>query len=284
MKLITSFWTVFVIGVFLSLMILSFGYFHYWKPYNDEARLEQIYADQLGTEGAKLPQAKNRVVTANRMVTEREAAWQKYVTDKTPPDNVRDGGIDLSVNPYQLAIDSWKYRNNLQRAVNAQIVKGGITLVGTGPTIPGPTDVNNVGGLLASYYNYPTIKFPVVIFNLGQITVQGNMQQIMANVRSYKTMPHYLAVADGLRLDGTAPKLTGTYSLTIVGFIRAKKIFGSVPEAASSSAGGFGGFGGGMGRGGGRGPGGPGGPGMMGPGGPGGPGGPMGRNLGGALK
>ena len=86
----------------------------------------------------------------------------------------------------------------------------------------------------------------------------------MDNVRAYKTMPHYLAVADGLRIDGTSPNLTGTYNLTIVGFIRAKKIAPAVNEGAAAAAtGGFGGTGGF--------PGGPGGPGGF--GGPGGPGG-----------
>jgi len=248
MKLISSGLTVIIIGLSISLMILSFGYFHFWGPYGKQATYEEGFAEKLQAESDKMPQAKKRVDTANKMVTTAESQWDQYVQVNTPPDNVRAGGIDLSVNPYQLAIDSWKYRDSVQRAVNAQIVKGGITLVGTGPAIPGPTDVNNVGGLLASYYNYPTIKYPVVIFNLGTITVTGTYKQIMDNVRAYKSMPHYLAVTDGLQLTGTAPKLTASYNLTIVGFIKAKKIFGAVPEIQSAAGrGGMGGGPGGMG-------------------------------------
>ena len=293
MKLISSGWTVIIIGLSISLMILSFAFFHYYIPYNKQTGFENAFADQLQTEGSKLPDTKKRVKTANEMVSKKESDWHKYVEGRTPPEPPAPGAIDISENPYQLAIDTWKFRDNMQRAVNAQIVKGGIQLVGEGPTVPGPVDKNNVGGLLASYYNYPTIKFPVLIFNLGSISVAGTYSQIMNNVRSYKSMPHYLATTDGLRLSGTAPRLIGTYNLTIVGFIHAKKVFGAVPEvAASSTGGGFGGFGGGGGGApfgagsfGGR-PGGgapPGVPGMRGPGGPPPPGATAGGGPGGRV-
>ena len=90
--------------------------------------------------------------------------------------------------------------------------------------------------LLASFFNYPAIPFPVVIFDFGTITVQGTYRQIMDHVRAYKNMPNYLAVTDGLRIDGTSPNLTGTYNLSIVGFIRAKKIAPAVNEGVASGS------------------------------------------------
>ena len=64
------------------------------------------------------------------------------------------------------------------------------------------------------------------------------MTQIMANVRAYKSMPRYLAVADGLAISGTSPNLTGTYNLSIVGFIRtASSIFPADTSAATAPGG-----------------------------------------------
>jgi hypothetical protein len=92
---------------------------------------------------------------------------------------------------------------------------------------------------LASFYNYPAVAYPVVVKDLGVITVQGTIEQINENVRGWRRMPHYLAVADGLRITGTAPTLTGTYSLSIVGYIRAKnnEIYPSIASSALGAAG-----------------------------------------------
>jgi hypothetical protein len=125
--------------------------------------------------------------------------------------------------------------------------------------------------VLDAFYNYQSFNFPIVIENLGTIRVQGTYDQIIANVRAYKSMPHYLAVTDGLRIDGTSPYLVGTYQLTVVGFIRGTKIWGAVPEGATTASVGGGRAGLPPGMGGFGGPGGP-----RGPGGMGGPGGGMG--------
>jgi hypothetical protein len=249
MKLINSVWTVVIMGVAASLIVLCLAFFKWVKPDATQAGYEKAYADQLSAEGDKLPAAKKRVEKAIKMVNERATIWNRYVGPRTLPDSLGEGGINLDENPYQLAVDTLKFRNNVQRAVNAQIVKGGIKLVGSGPYVPGPTDTNSVGGLLASYYNYPTIKFPVVIYNLGTIVVTGTYDQIIANVKAYKTMPHYLAETDGLRISGTSPHFVGSYQLTIVGFLKAPKLFGAMPvtEASTATTGAGGGMGGAMG-------------------------------------
>ncbi len=251
-----------MIGILICVGFLSWGIFYQMMPNNKEiALLENATADNKA-KAAKMPEAKLRRELAVKMVEAKAAEWAKTVALRTPNTTVREGGIDLSIDPWQLMVETPKFRNAIQQAVNNQVKKGGVKVV-NGPAVPLVDTTQPANQLLASFFNYPAIPFPVVIFDFGTVTVQGTYKQIMDNVRAYKTMPHYLAVADGLRIDGTSPNLTGTYNLTIVGFIRAKKIAPAVNEGAAAAAtGGFGGAGGF--------PGGPGGPGGF--GGPGGAG------------
>jgi len=258
--------TIIIIGFAILLAALSFGYFQHWLPNTTEAGYYTTYASQLETEGNKLQQAKTRLKKAEEEVDRMAKSWKDVVNVKTPLPGVENRGVDVSVEPWQLVVDSKKFRDNIQRAVNAQVVKGGVKILGSGPYVPIPTD--NASEILAGFYNYPAIAFPVVILDLGQVTVEGTYDQIMENVRSWKNMPHYLAVADGLSIQGNSPHLQGTYSVTVIAYIRGRKLFPAVPEgsAPSAPAGGGGGFGGpGTPP---RGPGGPGGPGTF--GGPGG--------------
>lgn len=271
--------TIILIGVSILIIAISYGLFQHWMPNTTEAHYYETYAQQLEAEGNKLPQAQNRLKNAEALVKTKADEWRAVVATKTPAPSLEGRGIDLSLNGWQLVVDSKKFRNNIQRAVNAQLVKGGVKIVGQGPQVPEPGD--DASGILAGYYNYPAIAFPVVIFDLGQVTVEGTYNQIMENVRSWKNMPHYLAVADGLQITGTSPKLRGTYSVSIVGYIRGKQLFPPVPEGAGgggTAPGGPGGANGPVGIGGPAGrPGGPGGPGFApnrGIGGPGGVGGP----------
>jgi type II secretory pathway component PulM len=255
---------IYAFGIMVCLIAVFWGVFHEYMPNSADAKAydanTQLQNDQAAQQGA----ADKRVKKALAMMKVKDDAWQTVVQTSTPGKTVGSGGIDLSVDAFQLAIDTQAFRNNIQRAVNAQIKKGGVKVL-QAPEIPVP-DVNESNSLLASFYNFPALSFPVVIFDLGQIRVQGTYQQIMDNVRAYKNMPHYLAVCDGLALTGTAPILTATYNVTIVGYIRGQEIYPPVPEAAASTTGaGFGGIGGGPGMGM------P--PGLGGPGFPGGPGG-----------
>ncbi|MEI7575250.1 MAG: hypothetical protein WCK51_00015 [Armatimonadota bacterium] len=164
-----------------------------------------------------------------------EAAWLPYVATKTPPQNVRDGGINVNVNPYQLLLDTKIFRDSVQTALNTQLKKGGVKVM-VGPRISGITDQDAPNSILASYYNYPSAPFPVVIYDLGQVTVQGTYEQILENVRAWSSMPQYLAVAHNLALSGTAPRLTGTYDLSLVGYIRYDGVHGPVPDSGGAAA------------------------------------------------
>ncbi len=242
--------TIIVIGIAVFVMAISYGLFQHFLPNSKEAGYYREYANQLEIEGNNLPAAENRLKKAEELVSTKASEWRAVVATKTPQPDVASRGTNLNVDAWQLTVDTKKFRDNIQRAVNAQLVKGGVKLVGNGPEIPMPTDsaVSGPGGILTSFYNYPTIAFPVVIQELGSVTVEGTEAQIMDNVRSWKNMPNYLAVASGLSITGTSPRLQGTYNVVVVGFIRGKDIFPGVPDvsaAGGASGGGAGGFAGG---------------------------------------
>lgn len=224
--------TFFLIGLSVALIALSYAWFYHGAPNMQMAENDRNLEAALDVEIGKERQAKKRVEEAKKLVDERTAKWRETVLARTPAPSVEGGGINLAVNAWQLTVDSQRFRNNIQRAVNRQVKIGGVRVI-NGPAIPSPE--MEATSILADYYNYPVLKFPVVIFDLGQVTVQGTYKQITDNVRAWSTMPNYLAVASGLQITGTSPNLTGTYSLTIVGYIRATEVFPPVPEGAAGA-------------------------------------------------
>ncbi len=253
--------TIILIGVAILIMALSYGFFQHYLPNSTEAGYYRTYSQQLEDEGNKLNQAQSRLKKAEELVTTKAGEWRAVVANKTPLPDTNQRGININVDGWQLTVDTRKFRDNIQRAINAQLIKGGVKVIGDGPSVPMPTDDGT--GVLAGFYNYPTIAFPVVILDLGAITVEGTEAQIMENVRAWKNMPRYLAVADGLTITGTSPNLRGTYSVSLVGYIRTKEVWPNVPQGGAPAGGGGGGgapagFGGpgGGGRGGFGGPGG----------------------------
>jgi len=230
-----SAWVINVIGLAVALIALSYALFHTKLPNDAEAKMYRQRTEELEAQAALQSKAEKRVSEAVALVNSAASQWKRVVATRTPATDVNAGGIDLDVNGWQLSVDTQKFAKNVQRAINKQVVRGGVRVT-QAPTAPRP-DVNSpVNGLLASYYNYPAFPYPVLILDLGQVTVEGTYKQIMDNVRSYATMPRYLAMADGLSLTGTGDKLTGTYRIQVVGFIRGKKIYPNVPEGAAAAA------------------------------------------------
>lgn len=215
------------IGFAIFVIVMSWSYFWVVGPNTEAANYWRENKTAQETEANKLAAAKRRVEKAKEMVEVKAAAWRATILTNTPAPTRAARGIDLSVNPYQLVIDSQGFRNDIQRAVNAQVRQGGVHVL-SGPEVPQP--VYNANAILSSYYNYPAAGFPIVLFDLGQVTVTGTYEQITANVRSWSRMPNYLAVADGLQITGTSPDLTGTYNVTIVGYIRGKDVFPQIPD------------------------------------------------------
>lgn len=229
---------IFLIGLAVGVIALSYAFFQEWQPNQTEASYFDELRQQRELEGGKLAAAEKRVEDAKEMVNEKAAEWRTVVAQHSPSANVSSGGINLAVNAWQLTVDARTFRNNAQRRLNAQVKRGGITVV-NGPTVPFPSE--EATAIVANYFNYPAIPFPVVIFDLGTVTVQGTYAQIMANVRSWSRMPDYLAVADGLALTGTSPNLTGTYNLSLVGYVRGDRVYPAVPAGAAPESGGTGG-------------------------------------------
>lgn len=226
--------TIILLGVSIAIVALSWGFFREKMPNDLETDYQHTYRDQVQAEANKLNAAKERRQTAINMVNAKAREWAAVATTKTPAQGLANGSIDLAVNAWQLAIDTRKYRNNLQRLVNAQVKKGGIVVL-NGPDVPMPPTAAT--GVLAGYFNYPAFDFPIVIFDFGTVTVRGTYKQIMDNVRAWTAMPNYLAIADGLSIQGTSPILTASYNVSIVGFIRGKEIFPPVPEGGGGGGG-----------------------------------------------
>lgn len=226
--------TILMIGISIFLVAIGFAYFQHWTPNKKEQGYYEGLKQQLEIENAKESAVKKRVKDAEALVAEQSEKWSAVVAAKTPSDSVATGGIDITVDGWHLVNDTRKFRNNMQRAFNAQVKKGGVTVI-NGPAVP-ESDFGATS-ILASYYNYPAIPFPVVMVDFGTITVRGTYDQIVANMRSWASMPNYLAVADGLQLTGTSPYLEGTYSLSMVAFIRGSEVFPVVPEAGAGAGG-----------------------------------------------
>jgi len=223
-------WTVLIIGVSVSVIILSWSYFWHYTGDVQVAKDETDLAKSLHTNAGDAQKAEVRKEQAQTKVAQAFDEWRRIVVNHAPPASTGAGGMDMAVNGYYMPIYAHQYRNNLQVAVNNQVKVGGVKVI-NGPTIPDPGDSGP--DIVANFFNYPAIPFPMVIFDLGQITVQGTYQQIKANVLGWASMPNYFAVSDGLALNGTSPILTATYSVSMIGYIRGKTIYPGLPTAAA---------------------------------------------------
>ncbi|MCH7904689.1 MAG: hypothetical protein IH944_09020 [Armatimonadetes bacterium] len=211
-------WVYLVVGVSIAMVALSYSFFQHFLPDMVDATLRTTYAKLLEKEAEREGAAQVKIDHARRDVAEMAAEWKQLSADKTPSNALSEGGINLSKNPYDLTVDAPKYRNSLQRAINEQMRYGGVTVLSGGSRVPQPP--GDAASLMNSFFNYDRLPFPVVIIDVGAITVRGTFAQIKANMEGWSQMPNYLAVADGLSLTGTAPELTGTYSVSIIGFMR----------------------------------------------------------------
>jgi hypothetical protein len=239
MKLSAGIWI--LIGFCICFCCLVGGWVTY-QPNMDEAHNRDLNREAADNEHAKEPQAKKRLAGAVKLVEAENATWKTVSMEKTPPSTLAGGGIDIGEDGAQLVVDSRHFRDSMQTAVNHQVRVGGVKLISNpGPRVADPGESPST--ILAEFYNFPAIPFPVVIFDFGTITVEGTYEQITANVRAWAHMPNYLAVSDGLRLEGTSPHLQGTYALSIVGYIRGHKLFSPLPEVPGSANGGAGGGG-----------------------------------------
>jgi hypothetical protein len=225
-------WPILSIGFAVGLIFWAFGYFQKWVPNLETAEKMNAAAIAYEAEAAKHDSAHKKYETARAIVLEKSAAWQEYVSKKTPSGDLGSGGINLGVSSWQLVNDVPKFTDSIQRAVNSQSRVGGVKVL-NGLEVPSPgTDSKRV---LSDYFNYPALPYPVVMWNLGTITVEGTYEQIKANAAAWSEMPNYLAMSDGLQIQGVAPKLQGTYNVVLVGYIRGRTIFPAVLEGGTGT-------------------------------------------------
>ncbi|HRI45448.1 MAG TPA: hypothetical protein PLV39_14920 [Fimbriimonadaceae bacterium] len=235
--------TIIILGVSVSLIALGLGLFGFgdrlpgFLANRKEAGYYNEYKAQLETEASKMSRAVQRVETAREKVQQEADTWQEIVAAKTPPASLEEGGINLDVDAWDLTVEAQKFRNNVQRAVNRQVKVGGVRVI-QGPFVDFPSD--DARTIVANYFNYPALQFPVCVWDFGTVTVQGTFEQICTNVEGWSQMPNFLAVADGLQITGTSPVLTGTYNVTMVAFIRGERVFPKVPDGVAAPAAGGG--------------------------------------------
>ncbi len=221
------------VGIAILIVAVSYGWFFNAGPNYQEANWMREAAAKYKDEGAKLNAAKKRCADAEAEVKRVGAEWNAIVEEHTPPMDVNSGGISLAVDRLHLTVEARKFRDSVQAAVNRQVKMGGVHVV-QGPTIPDPpTEPDQI---VQSYFNYPGFKFPACVFDLGTVTVTGTWEQIKANIKSWSAMPEYLAVADGLAVNGTSPLLTATYNVTLVAYVRGQKVAPPVGAGTAAAA------------------------------------------------
>ncbi len=225
--------TILILGFCISAVILAVGYCNYWAPKTAEAANYNGLRDKLQAEGNKLPRQKKNVQDATQITQAAAQEWQSIVVRKTPPNNVSEGGINLAVNRWYLVNDAVRFRNRIQMDVNRQLKVGGVKVL-SAPTVPAFPD--NPLTIVEEGFGYPRLGFPARVYDFGTVTVEGTMAQIRTNVESWSNMPKYLAVVDALRIDGTPPRLTATYNLSMLIYIRSKDVFPPVPEIPDGDA------------------------------------------------
>jgi hypothetical protein len=216
-----------VVGIVLMLMIFTGFYFLKIGP---ELKEIDMYADKsteldgIISEPSKKA-AVERVREALTKVRDAEVQWKQVTSWRTPA----AGTFNMTPNRWQLVVNARRWHGKAEADLNRWVRRNGVTLV-TPPRllVPYPTDQPNE--LVQFYFNYPALPFPVAIWDLGTITVQGTWDQIMNNVRSWSQVPGYIASVRGLSVSGTGSRLTGTYGLTVVVYVNTPYISGGPAE------------------------------------------------------
>ena len=219
--------TIVIVGVaFMAMIFLGFWFLkinperqeiHYFSDKSSEL-------DGIISESSKKA-AVERVREARQKVRDAEVAWKQVTSWRTPS----AGTINMTPNRWQLVVNTRRWHSKAEADLNRWARRGGVTLVTPARLlVPYPTDQPN--DLVQYYFNYPALPFPVAIWDMGTVTVQGTWDQIMTNVRGWSQIPGYIASVRGLSLSGTGSRLTGTYGLTVVVYVNTPYVSGGPGE------------------------------------------------------
>ncbi|MCH8274882.1 MAG: hypothetical protein IH851_08830 [Armatimonadetes bacterium] len=190
----------------------------YWKEQNE--LLDDI------TSRESQDDARERVKLAYEMVQAAEVQWKEIAEKRTPS----VGRFNLSGNRWQATVEARRWHGEVERDLKRWIAGSGVTLTGPvedgqlGPFVPYPTELPNE--LVEFYFNFPALEFPVAIWDLGTLTVEGTWEQITNHVRSWSDIPGYVASVRGLAITGTGRRLEATYGLVVIAYINTPEVFG----------------------------------------------------------
>lgn len=215
--------TFIVVGVLLMATIFAYFWFMRINPANIEAgyyeeqnrQLQEIISD------ASKKAATERVRQALTKVRDAEMNWKATVQKRTPS----SGQMNLVPNRWQLTVNARRWHAVVERDLNSWFSKTGVRLVEPALLqVPFPTDLPN--DLVRFYFNYPAFPFPIAIWDLGTVTVEGSYDAIMNHVRSWSRIPNYIVSVRGLSVTGTGNRLRATYGLTAVVYINTENVSG----------------------------------------------------------
>jgi hypothetical protein len=216
-----------IVGVVLMAMIFAGFWFLKINPEREEIHYyadKSLELDSITSQDSQ-SRAVERVRNAMQQVRDAEVEWKQVSSWRTPP----AGTFNLTPNRWQLVVNARRWHIKAEADLNRWIRRGGVTLVSPPRVlVPYPTDQPN--DLVQFYFNYPALPFPVAIWDLGTVTVQGTWEQIMTNGRSWSQLPGYLVSVRGLSITGTGSRLQGTYGLTAVVYVNTEYVSGGPGE------------------------------------------------------
>ena len=206
----------------------------YWDEQN-------VKLDGIISEASK-KRAVQRVRDAYSAVRTAETNWKAVVQKRTPSESQ----INLVPHRWQVVVNTRRWHGVVENDLRKWISRSGVRLLEPlgGLQVPFPTDQPNE--LVQYYFNFPAFPFPVAIWDLGPVTVEGTYDQIVGHIRSWSRIPNYIAEVRGLSLSGTGPRIRGTYGLTLVVYINTQNVSGGpgpdsgVPDISGGDQGGGG--------------------------------------------
>lgn len=202
----------------------------FWEEQNE--KLDKIISP------ASQKKAQERVLDALETVQRAEIEWKQVADTKTPS----AGRMSLITQRWQTVVNARRWHATVEQDLRRWIARNGVRVIAPpgGPFVPYPTSQPN--DLIAYYFNYPALPFPVAIWDLGQVTVQGTYTQVINNVRSWNKIPGYIASVRGVSLEGTGNTIRATYGLTVLAYVNTPWVFagpaegGGVPDISQAAA------------------------------------------------
>lgn len=230
----------------LVLMLVTWAGFWWLKigPEREEVKAYREVNQKLDAiiSPSSQESARRRVADALKAVNEAQTQWKMIAKTKTPS----RGKFNLLDHRWQLTVNARAWHSSVEADLKRWIAKSGVRVLQptndqgeVGPFVPFPTD--NANDLVESYFNYPALPYPVAVWDLGTMTVEGTYSQIVRHVRSWTDIPGYIASVRGLSLEGTDNRIKGSYNLVVVAFINTDMVAGGpgergrVPDISASS-------------------------------------------------